>query len=97
MTIRKEMSRTNSLTIFASIMLGIFFIFNTTTMINVSAVEDNELSYYPPESPEYPPMNDYYSSEYNPDTYDRYYEDRYYDNYESKYYEDRYGKPYYKE
>jgi hypothetical protein len=53
-------------------------------MINVSAVEDKELSYYPPESPEYPPMNDYYSSEYNPDTYDRYYEDRY-------------GKPYYKE
>lgn len=90
MTIRKEMNRTNSLIIFASIMLGIFFVFNTTTMINVSAGEDKELSYYLPESSEYPTMNDYYSSEYNPDIYDRYY-----DNYESGYYEDRYGKPYY--
>ena len=39
-------------------------------MINVSAGEDKELSYYPPESSEYPPMNDYYPSEYNPDIYE---------------------------
>ena len=61
------MNRTNSLIIFASLLLGTFFVFNTTTMINVSAVEDKELSYYPPE--------------YNPAIYDkyesRYYEDRY--------------------
>ncbi|HET8855905.1 MAG TPA: hypothetical protein VFM28_00095 [Nitrososphaeraceae archaeon] len=80
------MNRTNSLIIFASLLLGTFFVFNTTTMINVSAVEDKELSYYPPESPEYPVMNDYYPPEYNPAIYD---------NYESRYYEDRYGKPYY--
>ena len=70
MTIHKEMNRTNSLIIFASILLGILLVFNTTMMINVSTAEDKELSYYPPES-----------SEYNPSIYDnyesRYYEDRY--------------------
>lgn len=89
MTIHKEMNRTNSLIIFASILLGILLVFNTTMMINVSTAEDKELSYYPPESSDYSTMNDYYppeSSEYNPSIYD---------NYESRYYEDRYGKPYY--
>lgn len=79
MTIRKEMNRTNSLIIFASITLGTFLIFNTTTMINVSALEDKELSYYSPEA-----------SVHNPDIYGEYE-----DNYEIEYYEDRYGKPYY--
>jgi hypothetical protein len=79
MTLRKEMNRTNAIIIFASITLGTFLIFNITTMINVSAFEDKELSYYPQEP-----------SEYNPDEY---YED--YDNYEIEYYQDRYGKPYY--
>ena len=79
MTIRKEMNRTNSLIIFASITLGTFLLLNTTTMINVSALEDKELSYYSPEA-----------SVHNPDMYDEYD-----DNYEIEYYEDRYGKPYY--
>jgi hypothetical protein len=79
MTLRKQMNRINSLIIFASITLGIFLIFNTTTMIDVSALEDKELSYYSPEP-----------SEHNPGTYDEYS-----DNYEIDYYEDRYGKPYY--
>jgi hypothetical protein len=48
-------------------------------MIDVSALEDKELSYYSPEP-----------SEHNPGTYDEYS-----DNYEIDYYEDRYGKPYY--
>ena len=86
MNIQKEMNRTNSLIIFASILLAAFFVFNTTTMINVSATEDKELSYYPQESSEYPTMNDYYPPESNPAKND---------NYESRYYEDRYGKPYY--
>lgn len=81
MTILKEMNRTNSLIIFASITLGTFLIFNTTTMINVSALEDKELSYYSPEA-----------SVHNPDIYGEYE-----DNYEIEYYEDRYGKPYYLE
>lgn len=79
MTIRKEMNRTNSLIIFASITLGTFLLLNTTTMINVSALDDKELSYYSPEA-----------SVHNPDMYDEYD-----DNYEIEYYEDRYGKPYY--
>jgi hypothetical protein len=79
MAIRKEMNRTNSLIIFASITLGTFLLFNTTTMINVSALEDKELSYYSPEA-----------SLHNPDMYGEYD-----DNYEIEYYEDRYGKPYY--
>ena len=79
MTIRKEMNRTNSLIIFASITLGTFLLPNTTTMINVSALEDKELSYYSPEA-----------SVHNPEMYDEYD-----DNYEIEYYEDRYGKPYY--
>jgi uncharacterized membrane protein SpoIIM required for sporulation len=86
MTVQKEMNRTNSLIIFASMLLSAFFVFNTTTMINVSATEDKELSNYPPESSEYLTMNDYYTPEPNPVKYD---------NYESRYYEDRYGKPYY--
>jgi hypothetical protein len=48
-------------------------------MINVSALEDKELSYYSPEA-----------SVHNPEMYDEYD-----DNYEIEYYEDRYGKPYY--
>ena len=79
MTVRKEMNRTNSLIIFASITLGTFLLLNTTTMINVSALEDKELSYYSPEAPEH-----------NPDMYGEYD-----NNYEIEYYEDRYGKPYY--
>ena len=79
MTVRKEMNRTNSLIIFASITLGTFLLLNTTTMINVSALEDKELSYYSPEA-----------SVHNPEMYDEYD-----DNYEIEYYEDRYGKPYY--
>ena len=79
MTVRKEMNRTNSLIIFASITLGTFLLLNTTTMINVSALGDKELSYYSPEA-----------SVHNPDVYGEYD-----DNYEIEYYEDRYGKPYY--
>jgi hypothetical protein len=48
-------------------------------MINVSALEDKEPSYYSPET-----------SVHNPDKYDGY--DK---TYEIEYYEDRYGKPYY--
>ena len=79
MTIRIELNRTTILIIFASITLGTFLLFNTTTNINVSALEDKELSYYSPEA-----------SVYNPDMYGEYD-----DNYEIEYYEDRYGKPYY--
>ena len=73
------MNRTKSLIIFASITLGIFLVFNTTTMINVSAFEDKEPSYYSSEV-----------SEHNSDI-----EGEYYDNHEIENYEDRYGKPYY--
>ena len=79
MTIRIELNRTTILIIFASITLGTFLLFNTTTIINVSALEDKELSYYSPEA-----------SVHNPDMYGEYD-----DNYEIEYYEDRYGKPYY--
>jgi len=48
-------------------------------MINVSAFEDKEPSYYSSEV-----------SEHNSDI-----EGEYYDNHEIEYYEDRYGKPYY--
>ena len=78
-TIRIELNRTTILIIFASITLGTFLLFNTTTIINVSALEDKELSYYSPEA-----------SVHNPDMYGEYD-----DNYEIEYYEDRYGKPYY--
>ena len=73
------MNRRNSLIIFALITLGTFLIFNTTTMINVTALEDKEPYYYSPET-----------SVHNPDIYGEYD-----NNYEIEYYEDRYGKPYY--
>jgi hypothetical protein len=87
LTIRKEMNRTNSLIILASITLSIYLVFNTFATTSVFALESNEYTNYPLEY-----SNEKYNddSEYSSDSYDGYY-----DNYENGFYEDRYGKLYF--
>ena len=85
----KEMNRTNSLIILASVTLGAFLVFNTTPLIDVSASGDRSAQDYPPVQ-DYPPENGY-----NPDMqYNQGIYGEFSDQYESGYYEDHYGKPY---
>ena len=91
----KEMNRTNSVIILASLGFAAFLVLNTAPMIDVSASEDRSDYYYPPPQ-DYPPAQDYPPSNgYDSDR--QYNQDRhvgYSDQYESGYYEDHYGKPY---
>jgi hypothetical protein len=73
-TIHKKMNRTKSLIILVSITLATFVIsIAATTTINVSAVEDEELSYHSE------------LIEYNPEIYDQSYEDYESGYYEDRY------------
>ena len=87
--VRKEMNRTNSLIILASITLGAFMVFPTTPLIDVSGYGDRLAPDYPPVE-DYPPENAFHPDKhYNQDIYGEFS-----DQYESGYYEDHYGKPY---
>ena len=89
LTVYKEMNRTNSLIILASLTLGAILVFHNAPLIDVSASGDRSEHYYPP-TQDYPPANAYNSDmQYNQDRYGGYS-----DQYESGYYEDHYGKPY---
>jgi hypothetical protein len=87
--VRKEMNRTNSLIILASITLGTFLVFNTAPLIDVSGSGDMLAQDYPPVQ-DYQPENGFnLDMQYNQDIYGEFS-----DQYESGYYEDHYGKPY---
>ena len=101
LTLCKEMNRTNSLIILASLTLGAFLVFNTAPIIDVSALGDGsgplaqdylQVQDYPPP----PPLLDYpLASSFSPPIQEN--EDiygDYSDQYESGYFEDHYGKPY---
>jgi hypothetical protein len=101
LTLYKEMNRTNSLIILASLTLGLFLVYNTAPMIDVSAFGDGsgsvaqdylqEQDYtLPPPLPDYPLASSFSPPiQENEDIYGDYS-----DQYESGYYEDHYGKPY---
>jgi hypothetical protein len=96
----KEMNRTNSLIILASLTLGVFLVYNTAPMIDVSALGDGSGSlaqdYLQEQDYTLPPLPDYpLASSFSPPIQEN--EDvygDYSDQYESGYYEDHYGKPY---
>ena len=99
LTLYKEMNRTNSLIILASLTLGAFLVFHTAPIIDVSAgIGDGSgpLGQVYQQEQDYPLLSDYpLAGSFSPPIQDN--EDiygDYSDQYESGYFEDHYGKPY---